>query len=179
MQHEDILPHRAAPFPRSRGQSQRPRRSSRRDSQIAGIAETPPAANRVPGGSSSDLKLSAPSPTGDRYRYASTMSSKRDVFIDDRSLGLEAATDALGRLAAATAQDGTGLLVAVLPELHQINGAYPFEKELRKIEEYLVSCRIRTIDLLACLRGHGPESGLWITPADAHPNVKANSLIAR
>jgi hypothetical protein len=105
----------------------------------------------------------------------------RDYYASlyrDGSPGLEAATDALGRLAAVTAQDGTGLLVAILPELHQINGVYPFEKDQRKIEDYLASRRIRTIDLLGCLRGHGPEAGLWITPADAHPNVKANTLIA-
>jgi lysophospholipase L1-like esterase len=105
----------------------------------------------------------------------------RDYYASlyrDGSPGLEAAKDALGRLAAVTAQDGTGLLVAVLPELHQINGAYPFEKEQRKIEDYLASRQIRTVGLLGCLRGHGPEMGLWITPADAHPNVKANSLIA-
>jgi lysophospholipase L1-like esterase len=96
----------------------------------------------------------------------------------DGSPGLQAAKDALGRLAAATAKDGTGLLVAILPELHQINGLYPFEEEQHKIEDYLASRQIRTIDLLPCLRGHGPEIGLWITSADAHPNVKANTLIA-
>lgn len=105
----------------------------------------------------------------------------RDYYASlyrDGSPGLEAAKDALGRLAAVTAQDGTGLLVAVLPELHQINGAYPFEKEQRKIEDYLASRQIRTVDLLGCLRGHGPEIGFWVTPADAHPNVRANTLIA-
>jgi hypothetical protein len=105
----------------------------------------------------------------------------RDYYASlyrDGSPGLEAAKVALGRLAAVTAQDGTGLLVAILPELHRIDGAYPFEKEQRKIEDYLASRRIRTIDLLPCLRGHGPETSLWITPADAHPNVKANTLIA-
>ena len=96
----------------------------------------------------------------------------------DGSPGLEAAKDALGRLAAVTAQDGTGLLVAILPELHQINSAYPFEKEQRTITDYLASRRIRTIELINCLRGHGPETGLWVTRADAHPNVKANTLIA-
>ena len=105
----------------------------------------------------------------------------RDYYASlyrDGSPGLAAAEDALGRLAAITAQDGAGLLVAILPELHQIDGTYPFEKEQRKIEDYLASRHIRTIDLLGCLRGHGPETGLWITPADAHPNVKANTLTA-
>jgi hypothetical protein len=96
----------------------------------------------------------------------------------DGSPGLEAAKGALGRLAAVTGRDGAALLVAILPELHQIDNAYPFEKEQRKIADYLASRRIRTIDLLDCLRGRGPGGGLWVTPADAHPSVKANTLIA-
>ncbi|HKE24081.1 MAG TPA: SGNH/GDSL hydrolase family protein [Bryobacteraceae bacterium] len=96
----------------------------------------------------------------------------------DGSPGFEAAKEALGRLADATARDGAGLLVAILPELHQINGTYPFEAEQAKVKDYLAARKIRTLDLLPCLRGHGPESGLWVTPADAHPNAKANTLIA-
>jgi lysophospholipase L1-like esterase len=96
----------------------------------------------------------------------------------DGSPGLEAAKDALGRLADATARDGASLLVAILPELHQIEGAYPFAAEQQKIEDYLAARHIKTLDLLPCLRGHGPEIGLWITPGDAHPNAKANELIA-
>ena len=96
----------------------------------------------------------------------------------DGSPGLEAAKDALGRLAEATAQDGATLLVAILPELHQIEGTYPFAAQQKKIEDYLAARHVRTLDLLPCLRGHGPETSLWITPGDAHPNVKANTLIA-
>lgn len=96
----------------------------------------------------------------------------------DGSPGFEAAKDALGRLVEATKNDRAGLLVAILPELHQINGAYPFAREQQKIEDYLAARHVNTVDLLDCLRGHGPESSLWITPADSHPNVKANTLIA-
>jgi len=84
----------------------------------------------------------------------------------------------LDRLAQATAREGAGLLVAVLPELHQINGTYPFAAQQQKIIDFLASRHVRTVDLLPCLRGHGPETGLWITPGDAHPNAKANGLIA-
>ncbi len=96
----------------------------------------------------------------------------------DGSPGLQAAKAALARLANATAADGATLLVAVLPELHQINATYPFAAEQKKIEDRLASLRVRTLDLLPCLRGHGPEESLWITPADDHPNAKANGLIA-
>jgi lysophospholipase L1-like esterase len=105
----------------------------------------------------------------------------RDYYTSlyrDGSPGLDAAKDALQRLAETTARDGAGLLVAILPELHQINGTYSFAAEQQKIEDYLAARKIRTIDLLPCLQGHGPEAGLWITPGDAHPNAKANELIA-
>jgi hypothetical protein len=94
------------------------------------------------------------------------------------SPGLEAAKAALTRLAHTTSVDGTALLVAILPELHQINSDYPFAAEQEKIEDHLASLHVRTLDLLPCLRGHGPEASLWITPADDHPNGKANELIA-
>jgi len=34
------------------------------------------------------------------------------------------------------------------------------------------------LDLIDGLRNHGPESTLWVTPLDDHPNGKANSLVA-
>ena len=120
-----------------------------------------------------------------RFDFALRMAGLRARWQDyyaslyrDGSPGLLAAEEALGRLSAVTAQEGTGLLVSILPELHKLNGEYPFAKEQRKIEDYLASHQISTIDLLGCLRGHGPEIGLWVTPADAHPNGKANTLIA-
>jgi hypothetical protein len=36
---------------------------------------------------------------------------------------------------------------------------------------------VRSMELIDGLRGHGPESSLWVTPADDHPNGKANALI--
>jgi hypothetical protein len=114
-------------------------------------------------------------------RLFGVRSGWRDYYSSlylDGSPGLEAAKSALRRLADITAGDGTGLLILILPELHRINGSYPFEKEQRKIEDSLDSQKTRWIDLISCLRDHGPEAELWITPADAHPNVKANTLIA-
>jgi hypothetical protein len=36
---------------------------------------------------------------------------------------------------------------------------------------------VPVMDLIDGLRGHGPESSLWVTAADDHPNAKANTLI--
>jgi lysophospholipase L1-like esterase len=92
--------------------------------------------------------------------------------------GLLAAQAALADLAGLTRRDGTRLLVAMLPELHDVNGAYPFTREQRKIEDVLERYHVPVIDLLEGLRGHQDARSLWVTPADPHPNGKANALIA-
>jgi hypothetical protein len=81
-------------------------------------------------------------------------------------------------LAGTTRSDGAQLLVAILPELHEINGSYPFTAEHQKIKEVLASDGVPVLDLIDGLRNHGPESTLWVTPQDDHPNAKANNLIA-
>jgi hypothetical protein len=100
-------------------------------------------------------------------------------LYDEGQPGLRPAEDALGELAALTRADGAALLAAMLPELHQIEGiSYRFAREQRKIEDVLAADGIPVVDLIEGLRGHGPESSLWVTPADPHPNGKANALIA-
>lgn len=98
-------------------------------------------------------------------------------LYNDNLFGFHAAKEALAQLATATRADGARLLVTILPELHEINDAYPFEREHRKIKDVLDANRIPHIELIEGLRGHGPESSLWVTPADDHPNGKANTLI--
>jgi lysophospholipase L1-like esterase len=98
------------------------------------------------------------------------------LYNEDRA-GLQACKKALAQLAAATTADGGKLLVAILPELHEINDGYPFIREQQKIKDVLAANQVPVIDLIDGLRGHGPERSLWVTPADDHPNAKANSLI--
>lgn len=100
-----------------------------------------------------------------------------DLYADGRP-GLMAAEAALGDLAAMTTADRTALLVTIIPELHQINGSYPFSHEQQKIKDILSARKVPVIDLIDGLRGHGPENTLWATPADPHPNARANALIA-
>jgi lysophospholipase L1-like esterase len=96
----------------------------------------------------------------------------------DGQPGFEAAKRALVKLADAVEGDHARLLVAILPELHDINGRYPYEAEHQKIKNVLAARRVPVIDLIDGLRGQGPESSLWVTPDDDHPNGKANRLIA-
>ena len=71
------------------------------------------------------------------------------------------------------------LLVALLPELHEINkGSYPFRPQHQKIMDLLASNNVPVIDLIDGLKDRGPESSLWVTTDDVHPNRNANDLIA-
>lgn len=99
-----------------------------------------------------------------------------DLYVDGRP-GLLAAQEALGDLTSMTHADGTALLVTIIPELHQINGSYPFVREHQKIVNALAAQRVPVIELINGLRGHGPEEKLWVTATDPHPNAKANALI--
>jgi lysophospholipase L1-like esterase len=99
-------------------------------------------------------------------------------LYDDNRPGFQAAKAALRDLVATTRNDGVVLLVALLPELHQINGTYPFTQAHQKIKDVLAPEDVPVIELIEGLRNHGPEISLWVTPLDAHPSAKANHLIA-
>jgi hypothetical protein len=98
-------------------------------------------------------------------------------LYDDGKPGMQAAKQAIGQLAEVTRHDGTGLFVTILPELHEINNGYPFVAAHQKIKDTVSANHVPVIDLIDGLRGHGPEESLFVTPADDHPNGKANSLI--
>jgi lysophospholipase L1-like esterase len=98
-------------------------------------------------------------------------------LYEDNRPGLQACKAALRDLAVATRNDNTTLLVALLPELHRINDHYPFSAAHQKIKDVLAPEHVPVLDLIDGLRNHGPESTLWITPLDDHPNGKANALI--
>jgi lysophospholipase L1-like esterase len=100
------------------------------------------------------------------------------LYDDDRP-GFQACKKALISLAGSTRSNGAKLLVAILPELHQINGdSYPFRAAHQKIEAVLASQNVPVVELIDGLKGHGPEETLWVTALDDHPNAKANDLIS-
>jgi len=99
------------------------------------------------------------------------------LYNDDRP-GFQACKAALVDLAASTRSDNAKLLVALIPELHQINNDYPFTAAHQKIKDTLAPEHVPVLDLIDGLRNHGPEITLWVTPLDDHPNGKANALIA-
>jgi hypothetical protein len=92
--------------------------------------------------------------------------------------GWTAAQGAVAELADVARQDGTALLVALLPELHHLDGVYPFTAEHDKVRRLAERHGVPVLELIDGLRGHGPEASLFVTPLDSHPNAKANTLIA-
>ena len=100
-------------------------------------------------------------------------------LYDDERPGFQACKEALVSLANSTRTRGTNLLVAILPELHQINGdTYPFKAAHRKIENLMGSQNVPVIELIDGLKDRGAEETLWVTALDDHPNAKANDLIS-
>jgi lysophospholipase L1-like esterase len=100
------------------------------------------------------------------------------LYDDDRP-GFQACKKALVSLAYSTRSHDAKLLVALLPELHQINGdSYPFKAAHQKIKDVMAAEKVPVLELIDGLKDHGPEETLWVTPLDDHPNAKANDLIS-
>jgi lysophospholipase L1-like esterase len=100
------------------------------------------------------------------------------IYNDDKP-GFQACKKALSGLAVSTRCDGAKVLVAILPELHQINGdSYPFKAAHQKIKDVLAAENVPVVELIDGLKNHGPEETLWVTPLDDHPNAKANDLVS-
>jgi lysophospholipase L1-like esterase len=100
-------------------------------------------------------------------------------LYDDGRPGFQACKKALVSLANSTRSHDAKLLVALLPELHQINGdSYPFKAAHQKIKDVMTVEKVPVFELIDGLKNHGPEETLWVTPLDDHPNAKANDLIS-
>jgi lysophospholipase L1-like esterase len=100
------------------------------------------------------------------------------LYDDDRP-GFQACKKAIGSLAESTRSHGAKLLVAILPELHQINGdSYPFKNAHQKIKDVAVTENVPVVELIDGLKDHGAEETLWVTPLDDHPNARANDRIS-
>jgi lysophospholipase L1-like esterase len=72
---------------------------------------------------------------------------------------------------------GGALLVAQWPLLVGLQGTYPFAEPTAAIARACDDAGIRRVDLLEVLRGR-PESSLWVSPIDRHPNELAHKLAA-
>lgn len=96
-----------------------------------------------------------------------------------KNSGWEKSKESLKKLADYCAEKGLTFQVVILPELHQLN-PYLFEKEHELIKRFLTENKIAHKDLTEDFKLAGIENTreLWVSDDDAHPNDKAQEMIA-
>jgi lysophospholipase L1-like esterase len=82
----------------------------------------------------------------------------------------------IAKLAAFTKAHGTKLLIASLPELHDVQH-YRLQKITDLVHEAADQNGVPFVDLLPYVQGV-PSPELWVTPPDPHPNGLAHKLFA-
>jgi lysophospholipase L1-like esterase len=98
------------------------------------------------------------------------------LYDGGRSEGWLAAKDAINRLADYCKENNIKLLIAHLPELHDVQN-YRFGLVTELVRQTANENGVPFIDLLPNLQFQASED-LWVTPPDPHPNAFANELIA-
>jgi lysophospholipase L1-like esterase len=87
------------------------------------------------------------------------------------------AKQAIARLTDYGKENGIKLLIANLPELHQLKN-YPFQPITGLVRQAADENGVGFVDLLPYLQEQEPAR-LWVTPPDPHPNAYANKFIAQ
>jgi lysophospholipase L1-like esterase len=101
-----------------------------------------------------------------------------DLYGDDgRAKGWLDAKAYIAKLAAFTKAHGTKLLIANLPELHDVQH-YSLQKITDLVREAADQNDVPFVDLLPYVQGV-PSPELWVTPPDPHPNGLAHKLFAQ
>jgi lysophospholipase L1-like esterase len=98
------------------------------------------------------------------------------LYDGGKSKGWLDAKAAIGRLADYCKQNNIRLLVAHLPELHDVQN-YRFGLVTELVRQAAQENGVPFVDLLPNMQFQA-SSDLWVTPPDPHPNAFANELIA-
>lgn len=94
----------------------------------------------------------------------------------DAQPGWKQSKEAIAQLADYCKRKGIKLLLVNLPELHELS-SYPFENVNSKVEEVAGQLGVPYDDMLPVVQAEPPQT-LWVSPTDAHPNAKADAIIA-
>jgi lysophospholipase L1-like esterase len=112
------------------------------------------------------------------------MSTRKDyadfylgLYADGHGQGWLDAKASIGRLAEETRQNGAKLLIASLPELHDVKN-YRFGRITDLVRGAAEENGVSFVDVLPYLRDQ-ESAKLWVTPPDPHPNGFANGFIAQ
>ena len=99
-----------------------------------------------------------------------------DLYRDDNP-GWRQTQKSLETLIQTCQKNGIGLRVLLIPELHQVEGEYPFRFVHDRVRAIAARHDVAVLDLDGAFRGHDPKT-LWVSPGDAHPNGVAHRIIA-
>ena len=95
---------------------------------------------------------------------------------DGQAKGWLAAKAYIAKLATFTKAHGTKLLIASMPELHDVQH-YRLQRITDLVHEAADENDVPFVDLLSYVQGV-PSPELWVTPPDPHPNGLAHKLFA-
>ena len=113
-------------------------------------------------------------------RQATTKQNWSDYYLGlydgGKSEGWLAAKAAIKQLADYCEENNIELLIAHLPELHDVQN-YRFGIVTELVRQTANENKVPFVDLLPNLQFQASED-LWVTPPDPHPNAFANELIA-
>jgi hypothetical protein len=98
------------------------------------------------------------------------------LYRDGSAPGWRDAKAAIGALGTYARAHDVKLLIAHLPELHQLD-PYPLQSITDLVREAAQENAAKFVDVLPELKPEPPAS-LWVAPSDPHPNGHANALIA-
>jgi len=98
------------------------------------------------------------------------------LFDGGNATGWLNAKESIGKLAAYCGSHGIVLIIANLPELHDVRH-YRFEQISRLVQSAANQYGAGYVDILPDLKNED-SAGLWVTPEDPHPNARAHDLIA-
>jgi len=99
------------------------------------------------------------------------------LYGDGATQGWLDAKAAIGRLAEFSKANGIKVMIANLPELHDVAN-YRFGRITELVHKSAEENGAEFVDVLPALAGQ-PSAKLWVTPPDPHPNAYANALIAK
>jgi len=102
----------------------------------------------------------------------------RDLYGDDKP-GWQEARAALRDVATISRERSIPAMIFIIPEMHELSDRYPFAGIHRRLEQVAATIGLPVVDLFPAFKGRKPESALWVSPLDAHPNAEAQGLLAK
>jgi GDSL-like Lipase/Acylhydrolase family len=99
-----------------------------------------------------------------------------NLYGDGNASGWNKARSAIAQLADYCKSHHIKILISHIPELHELAN-YPLSSITKLLQQTAIQNGADFVDLLPDLRTANPRE-LWVSPGDAHPNGRANKLIA-